>query len=142
MLFIPFFNDQLRIAKKVMNDGYGLILKFDDLTKETFTFAIEEITSNPDYKAQAEAASTLFKDNSENPMNEAMFWIEHVIRTGGAKYLKSSSVDLCWSQYMMIDVGLFYFAIFAVSFLTWVMIIKLCINRYRSKEQKAKFKYY
>lgn len=142
MLVIPFFNDQQRLGAKAQKDGYGLVLQFDHLTKETLIASINELTTDPNFKVQVEAASALFKDNAVSPMNEAMFWVEHAIRTKGAKHLKSTSVDLCWCKYLLLDVISFYFGIFALSFLSWVLIIKLCIKRYRAKEHKGKFKYY
>lgn len=142
MLFIPFFNDQQKLGAKAQTDGYALVLQFDDLTKETFSLAINQLTTDPNFKTQAVAASTLFKDNPVAPMDEAMFWVEHVIRTNGAKYLRSTSIDLCWCKYLLLDVFAFYLAIFAITFLSWVMIIKICIQRYRAKEHKGKFKYY
>ena len=142
MLFIPFFNDQRRIAAKAQKNGNGLMLEFDDLTKETFSAAINEITSNPKFKENAVIASTLVNDNLAQPMYESIYWIEYVINHNGAKHLRSPSTNLSLIKYLMIDVALFYFSIFTVSFLFWVFIIKLCVKRHRAKEQKGKFKYY
>lgn len=142
MLFIPFFNDQQRTAARVQKIGSGLVLQFDDLTKETFSAAINEITSNPKFKQQAVVASLILNDNLAQPMFEAVYWIEYAIKHNGAKHLRSSSVNLSLCKYLMVDVALFYFLIFAVSFLFWVLVIKLCIKRYRAKEHKGKFKYY
>lgn len=142
MLFIPFFNSQKRTAALAVKDGYGLVLPFDDLTKETFTASINELTTNQNYKVQALRVSSLFRDVPMKPMDLAMYWIQYVIKTGGAKHLKARSVNFCWCKYMMTDVALVYLIIFVVSFLSWVLIIKLCIQRYRAKEHKGKFKYY
>lgn len=142
MLVIPFFNDQQRIGQQAQTRGHGLVLQFDDLTKETFTAAVNQITDNPEFMKQAKIAQALFTDNLVSPMQQAMFWIEFTIRHRGAQHLKSSSVDLGWFKYLLLDVAAFYLALFILSFLFWVAVIKLTIQRYRNKEHKGKFKYY
>lgn len=142
MIFIPFFNSQQRLAAKVQEDGYGLVLQFDDLTKETLTGAIDSITSNPEFKKNAVAASIRLNDNLAYPIYESIYWIEYAIRHNGAKHLKSPTAGMSIVKYLMVDVAFFYFSLLLISFLFWVLIIKLCIKRYRAKEQKGKFKYY
>lgn len=142
MLFIPFFNSQQRAAAIAKKEGYGLVLQFDDLTIESFVGNINELTTNPSYKQQALKASDLFRDVPIKPMELAMYWIEYVIKHDGAKHLKARSVNFGWFKYTMTDVAFIYIAIFATSFLLSVLIIKLCIQRYRAKEHKGKFKYY
>lgn len=41
------------------------------------------------------------------PLDQAIYWIEYVIRNGGAEYLKSQSVGLNNAQYFLFDVVLF-----------------------------------
>lgn len=142
MLFIPFLNSQQRIASKFEKFGNSLVLQFDDLTKETFSAAINEITTEEKYKKRGLAASILLNDNLAQPMFEALYWMEYSIKHNGASHLRSPAVSHSLSKYLLLDVALFFFGIFTVSFLFWVLIIKLCLKRYRAKEQKGKFKYY
>lgn len=142
MLIIPFFNEEQKAATLAEKAGYGLSLQFVELTKETFSWKIEEMVTDQTYKAKAVAASVLFRDNPIHPMQKAMFWIEHAVRSNGAQHLRSTSVNLSWFKYAMVDVFLFYFVLFVAFFWFWAKIIKFCIKRYRSKEQKGKFKYY
>lgn len=97
---------------------------------------------NMNFKQQAIEASRKFNDNPVRPMNEAVYWIEYVVRHKKAEHLKSSSANFSLSKYLNYDVGLFFFITFAVSFLFWVYVIKFAIQRYQAREQKGKFKYY
>jgi UDP-glucoronosyl and UDP-glucosyl transferase len=142
ILFVPFLNNQVKVAEQVRKNGHGLIVNFDDLTKETFTKAILELTMNTAFKEQAAGASHLFTDNSVKPMEEAMFRMEYVVRNNGAKHLKSPSVNFSLSKYLNYDVGIFFFALFTASFLFWVYVIKIAIQKYQGREQRGKFKYY
>lgn len=141
-IIIPFFNSHQQIGEKVRKNGHGLVLKFDDLTKETFSAAIYDVTMNISFKEQALTAARLFNDVPIKPMATAIYWLEYVIRHKGAKHLKSTSVNYNLSKYLNYDVCIFYFALFLGSFLFWVFAIKLAIQRYQGREQKGKFKYY
>lgn len=142
MLFIPLLNEHHRLAAHAQKNGNGLVLPFDDLTKETFVEKINQLTTDASYLKQAAAISKIYTDNPITPMDEAIYWMEYAIRTNGAKHLKSSSAYLpCW-KYNNIDVVLFFFAIIVGSISFWALVIKLCIQRYKAKEHKGKFKYY
>ncbi|XP_058818746.1 UDP-glycosyltransferase UGT5-like [Topomyia yanbarensis] len=108
MLFIPFYGDQHRNALKAERSGYALSLSFADVNVITLGSRINELLTNPAFARSAKKASELFRDNLVPPMDEAMYWIEYVIRHKGAKHLKSISVDLNWMQYLMLDVVAFF----------------------------------
>ncbi|XP_053692178.1 UDP-glycosyltransferase UGT5-like [Sabethes cyaneus] len=108
MLFIPFYGDQHQNALKAERSGYALSLNFADVNVITLGSRINELLTDPTYKRLAKKASQLFRDNLVPPMDEAMYWIEYVIRHKGAKHLKSVSVDLNWVQYHMLDVVTFF----------------------------------
>lgn len=46
------------------------------------------------------------------PLDRAVYWIEYVIRNGGAKHLIGDSVELNDSQYFLIDVMLVLLILF------------------------------
>lgn len=141
VLVIPFMADQKRAGYEAEMKGHGLVLEFDDLTKTTFTDAINRLTTDFKFKQNAAKASHLFRDNMVNPMHKAMFAIDYAIRHRGAKHLKSKSVDMTWCKFLMFDVAFLYFSIFLAGFLSLVFSIKLCIGRCRVREQRGKFKY-
>lgn len=53
---------------------------------------------------KAKQTSAIFKDNIVHPMEEAMFWIEHVAKFKGAKHLKSHAANMSWFTYLLLDV--------------------------------------
>jgi len=52
--------------------------------------------------AAARAAATVFRSRPLDPRQRAAWWLEHVLRHGGA-HLHSRALDLPWYQYLMID---------------------------------------
>ncbi|XP_050072375.1 uncharacterized protein LOC126560460 [Anopheles maculipalpis] len=113
MLYIPFYGDQHRNALKAEQAGYALTLNFPEVNVITLGSRINELLTNPTFMKQAKRASELFRDNVVPPMQEAMHWIEYVIRHKGAKHLKTKAIELSWTQYLMLDV----FGLFTVGFL-------------------------
>lgn len=90
---IPFFGDQFRNAKRDQLNGYAKHMDFNEINTETLVNAIREMTTNKSYLNKARDISAVFKDNVVHPMNETMFWIEHVAKFRGAKHLKSYAVE-------------------------------------------------
>ncbi|XP_046482543.1 UDP-glucosyltransferase 2-like isoform X1 [Neodiprion pinetum] len=107
---IPFFFDQSSNVMGYVQRGFGVYLSYKDISKVSFSKALREVLSNPKYQSNAARYSRLFRDRPLSPMDEAIFWVEYVIRNGGEP-LRSSGQHLNWFQYYLIDVGLFLLAI-------------------------------
>lgn len=88
MLLIPFFGDQNRNAHRITAAGYGKLLTLAEITKDSLSAALAEMISNDSFLAKAKQTSAIFKDNLVHPMDEAMFWIEHVSKFKGAEYFQ------------------------------------------------------
>ncbi|EDW15705.2 uncharacterized protein Dmoj_GI10119 [Drosophila mojavensis] len=101
---IPIFGDQFVNMARAEQLGYGVTVAFDKLTAETFHNAINQILSDPRYAQQMREMSARFKDQHETPLERAVYWVEHVTRQKGAKYLRSASQDLNFIQYHNLDV--------------------------------------
>lgn len=104
ILAIPIFADQFRNAHRVMAAGSGHFLHLDQITIESLTKVITEMTTNETYRQRADYISNTFTENRVHIMDEAMFWIEHVAKFKGATHLKSHAVHLPWFTYLMLDI--------------------------------------
>lgn len=123
MLFMPVYGDQFRNAVKTVEKGYALVLQIEDMTKQTLTETIEAIVYNEQYRERAKEISNNFNDNLVHPMDEAMYWIEYVIRHKGAPHLKSAAVDMPFYVYYSLDV---FAALIAVPIVVLVVLLKIC----------------
>lgn len=134
MLLIPFFGDQFRNAHRITLAGYGKFLQHREITKESFSMTLNELLSDESYLNKAKQSSAVFKDNVVNPMDEAMFWIEHVAKFKGAPHLKSHAVHLSWFTYLLMDVFLFNLLI-GVGV---VVVLRILIKRLFGKKKAVK----
>ena len=61
--------------------------------------------------------SDLSKDTVLTPVEQAIWWVEYVIRHNGARHLRPASLDLHWMQYYLVDVAAFFvFVVCALAF--------------------------
>nr|CAD7260617.1 unnamed protein product [Timema shepardi] len=104
ILGVPFFADQYTNINKAKDHGFGEKVDFATLTTEILLAKIQKILQNLSYKQSAERISQLYKDQPETPLQRAIFWTEYVLRNNGANHLRSSSADMPWYQYLLLDV--------------------------------------
>ncbi|KAF5306218.1 hypothetical protein FQR65_LT18599 [Abscondita terminalis] len=101
---IPIFGDQKLNIANVVQDGYGLMVSYFELTEETLGSAIEEILNNPKYLNKVKEKNRIMHDEPMKPLDKAVFWVEYVLRHNGAPHLKTSALSLNWYQYLLLDV--------------------------------------
>lgn len=139
LLLIPFFNDQHRNSHRVVKAGYGKFLSYSEINNSTLSNAVNEIISNDSFMKRAKQISAIFRDNLVPPMDEAMYWIEHVAKFKGAEHLRSHAVHLSWYSYLLLDIIIVnLIGIFVILFAIYYLIRKLIFHsniEYRSKKQ-------
>ncbi|KAF5289139.1 hypothetical protein FQR65_LT02029 [Abscondita terminalis] len=128
ILGIPIFVDQaLNIARAEVR-GYGKLIFYDDVNEDVLETSIHEILHNPRYKENAMKQSFILKDQIIPPLENAIFWIEYVIRHNGAPHLKSAALKLTWYQYYLLDVIGFALIILILVLLVLKFVFKLIWN--------------
>lgn len=83
-------------------------------------------------------------DRPSNPMSTAMYWIEYVLRHGGAPHLRNAALHLQWYEYFYLDIFLYttltlFIVYYLISILgkTVIILIKPQIScKKHSQKQK------
>ncbi|VEN57582.1 unnamed protein product [Callosobruchus maculatus] len=122
ILATPILGDQATNAQGAKDNGYGLILPYPEITEHKLNGMLDEIISNPKYRENVKKRSKIMHDRQIPPLQEAVYWVEYVLRHNGAEHLRMWYVHMPWYQYYMVDVIL---AIFAVIFLALYAVKKL-----------------
>lgn len=103
---IPIYGDQYFNVAQAVRNGFAVKVDFHNISEESISTAITEILTNPTFEENAQKLSQLFKDNAIDPLENAIYNIEYVLRTKGARHLRSAAVDLSiWTQ-NLVDVSL------------------------------------
>ncbi|XP_016949807.1 UDP-glucosyltransferase 2 [Drosophila biarmipes] len=135
---IPFFGDQFMNMARAEQSGYGITVKYAELTAPLFRSAIDRITSDPSYLERVKVMSHQFRDQKETPLERAVYWVEHVTRQKGAKYLRSACQDLNFIQYFNLDVLAAFFSALGLVLILAILLIRFVVNKVRSSLSKAK----
>lgn len=140
MVAIPFFGDQPKNVVDAVNEKYAVSVDLKDLSEETLTKALEEVLTNPMYKQNIDIKGSLLDAQPVNPMDVAVYWVDHVIKHKGADHLKPSSLKLNMFQQLLLDVIAFIaFVLLALIFVIY-FLIKLTCKLCRRKKHGDKLK--
>ncbi|XP_030580142.1 UDP-glucuronosyltransferase 2A2-like isoform X2 [Archocentrus centrarchus] len=89
---IPFFFDQYDNLLRLKDRGGAKILTLTTVDKDNnFLKAIQEVVNEPSYRKNMQRLSKLHRDKPITPLDNALFWIEFVMRHKGAAHLKATS---------------------------------------------------
>uniref|UniRef100_A0A182M8S5 UDP-glucuronosyltransferase n=1 Tax=Anopheles culicifacies TaxID=139723 RepID=A0A182M8S5_9DIPT len=119
---IPVFGDQYLNMAKAERTGYGLLVPYKEISEQRLAHAINQVLADEKYKTVAKSISARYRDQPQEPLDLAVYWVEYVIRHRGAKHLKSAGQELGFLQYHGIDV---IATIIGVPVLFFYLIFKL-----------------
>lgn len=90
------------------------------------------------YKQNAMRIANIAKDEMVPAMDQAVWWVEYVMRHNGAKHLRVASLDLSWYQLAMIDVYGFLLLVLAGFIFSIYFIIKSIIGARTGSSKNGK----
>ncbi|KAG7218998.1 hypothetical protein INR49_005898, partial [Caranx melampygus] len=102
---VPLFGDQPDNLASLSRSGAAIVLNFNQMTANELTEALHAVINQPGYRSRVQHLSALHRDRPVTPLNTAVFWVEYVMRHGGAQHLRLASHDLNWFQYHSMDVA-------------------------------------
>ncbi|XP_023298638.2 UDP-glucosyltransferase 2 [Lucilia cuprina] len=121
MLGIPFFGDQKVNVDKMVNKGFGLKLDLRNITYENMVVNIKQILDCAKYVNNIRIFSELYHDRPISNEQNAVYWLEYVLRYKGAEHLKSPVLQLNFFQYYLLDV----YSLILVGFIIIVSILNI-----------------
>ncbi|XP_064112822.1 UDP-glycosyltransferase UGT5-like isoform X2 [Macrobrachium nipponense] len=128
MVTLPLFGDQPINGARVIANGWGLSLNYEDLSVELIISSLEEVTNNATYVENVVKTSRLYKDQLTSPVERAVFWTEYVIRHRGALKLRSPAASLSWVQLLLLDVLALFLLVIILSLIVLHWIFKTVVR--------------
>ncbi|RLU27577.1 hypothetical protein DMN91_001381 [Ooceraea biroi] len=104
VISFPVYCDQMLNIKRLQSYGTGKMLQLTEVSGKTLKETIFEIITNSSYKENMRKLRYLLQDLPYNPMDNAIWWVEHVIRHKGAPHLRNKSRDMPWYQVELLDI--------------------------------------
>lgn len=134
VISFPIYGDQFQNTKVFEYFKAGKTLSYVDTNEDEFREAILEVITNSSYKNNMLKMRDLLQDLPYDLLQNAVWWIEHVIRHKGASHLRNKSRDMFWYQVLMLDI--LAIVIGAIILLTLVIVVVIAmIKRYLFNKQ-------
>ncbi|XP_041035502.1 UDP-glucuronosyltransferase 2A1-like [Carcharodon carcharias] len=105
VLGLPLIFDQFDNLVRLESRGAAKVLDPTRLDAGQLLEGLHEVLGQPSYRRGMQRLSGLHRDQPQTPMERAVFWIEFVLRHGGAAHLRAASADLPWYAYHSLDVA-------------------------------------
>ncbi|XP_016084743.1 UDP-glucuronosyltransferase 2A1-like isoform X3 [Sinocyclocheilus grahami] len=135
MVGLPLFADQPDNLMHMKTKGAAVVLDINKMQSEDLVDALKTVLNNPSYKESIMRLSRIHHDQPMKPLDQAVYWIEFVMRNKGAKHLRVQAHDLSWYQYHCLDVVAFLLSIVA---LITFLVIKTCCFLFRKCFRKTR----
>ncbi|XP_028322352.1 UDP-glucuronosyltransferase 2C1-like isoform X1 [Gouania willdenowi] len=137
VLGIPLFFDQFDNLLRLQERGAGKILPLVDVNSHTIEQGLKELLHQDSYRQKIKQMSSLHRDQPMAPMDQAVFWVEYVMRHKGAPHLRTEAYKLPWYSYYCLDVVAFLLTVALLLIFTFVALLwRLCCRTKRTKKNK------
>ncbi|EFA05873.2 UDP-glucuronosyltransferase 2B31-like Protein [Tribolium castaneum] len=137
MICVPFIVDQHINTRIIVNKNLGIHLDFKKITAGYVLQLLREVLDNPKYTENMKKISNIFRDRLETPLERGVFWVEYVLRHGGAQFLTTPARDFSYFKACSLDVIAFLFAIATVIVIIvckmFALIMKACSSKKKIK---------
>ncbi|XP_067012645.2 UDP-glycosyltransferase UGT5 [Anabrus simplex] len=126
MIGIPVFGDQRANVRNIVSIGMAVHLEYNTINKQSVLRTVNEVLENPSYRETAKKISQAYKDRPVKPMDEAVFWVEYVIRHRGADLMRTAANELNLFQYLLLDViSVALLGVFLIILVVYLALSKL-----------------
>ncbi|KAM9854799.1 UDP-glucuronosyltransferase 2C1-like [Aulostomus maculatus] len=125
MVGLPLFFDQPDNLSRIKAKRGAVIVDIALLDRHIFVDALKTVLHNSFYRENMQTLSRLHRDQPVKPLDQAVFWIEYVIRHKGASHLKAQSTKMSWFVYNSTDV--------IATLLTAVLLISRELDKWLKK---------
>nr|XP_026497758.1 UDP-glucuronosyltransferase 2B20-like [Vanessa tameamea] len=124
---IPMLGDQWYNVEKFVHHKIGLQLDITTLTEKEFKDAITTVIEDKSYKNNIIRLRTLMREFPVKPLDNAIWWIEHVLKYGG-EHLQSPAVRMSWTEYYEINLVLIVLAILVVILVLLSYVLRFVLS--------------
>ena len=133
----PIFADQHYNAERMRSKWLAETVDIKTVSTDDLRDTILKVATTKSYKDAISKASELFRIEFSIPVERAAFWLDHVMKYGGA-HMRSAGQDIHLYQFLGVDIFLCYFAVvFIVFSLVVSCIYKILKFAFCRRKQKT-----
>ncbi|XP_030383538.1 UDP-glucuronosyltransferase 2B17-like [Scaptodrosophila lebanonensis] len=105
ILGTPIYGDQFLNIASLVERGMAVNVNYNDISEKAIYEALKEILQKK-YQTAAKVVAFSFNERSQTPLETALWWVEHVANTKGARLTQPSAVRMSSFVYNSLDVYL------------------------------------
>lgn len=135
VLGIPLFFDQFDNLLRLQERGAAKIIELADVSGRSFEQGINEVLHQESYRQNIQRLSRLHRDQPIAPMDQAIFWVEYVMRHKGAPHLRTEAYKMPWYSYYCLDVLLVLVSAATLLLLSTLAMFRFLCCRGRRKDK-------
>lgn len=137
VLGVPLFFDQYDNLLRLQERGAGKIIQLSEINSHNFEKSLTEVLHEDGYRQNMQRLSRLHRDQPITPMDQAVFWVEYVMRHKGAPHLRTEAYKMPWYSYYCVDVLLLLLTAVSLLMLSTYGIFRfLCCRSKRKSKTK------
>ena len=133
VLGIPLFFDQYDNLLRLQERGAGKIIELGNVNGHSFEQGLKEVLHQDRYRQNMQRLSRLHRDQPMAPMDQAIFWVEYVMRHKGAAHLRTDAYNMPWYSYYCLDVLLLLLTAVTILLLSTLAVFRFLCCRSRRK---------
>ncbi|XP_042559876.1 UDP-glucuronosyltransferase 2A1-like [Clupea harengus] len=134
---LPLVFDQPDNLSRMERRGTAKVVDIAILDRAVFVEALRAVLYEPSYRENMQRLSRIHHDQPMKPLDRAIFWIEYVMRNGGAPHLRTQSFRMSWMAYHSIDVILTLLMALLLLLFIMFLAIKKCYSVLFKKKVKC-----
>uniref|UniRef100_A0A1I8PEC4 UDP-glucuronosyltransferase n=1 Tax=Stomoxys calcitrans TaxID=35570 RepID=A0A1I8PEC4_STOCA len=111
---MPLFADQFLNMNEVVVNGYGLMLEHGEALNDVIIYAtVNEVLENKTYSRNVKQFSKLYRDRPLSIKDNAVYWLEYLIRYKGALHMQSPLKTMSFVEannldlYLLLSIALY-----------------------------------
>lgn len=122
---VPIYGDQSLNIAALVQRGMAVQLAFQQLDEESVYRALTKALE-PSFKLRAKEVASAYNSRIQDPLDTAIWWVEHVAETRGAPLTQPRAVYLSRFVYHSLDVYLVVALVLLLPVLALVGLMRLC----------------
>ncbi|XP_012258373.2 UDP-glycosyltransferase UGT5-like isoform X2 [Athalia rosae] len=135
---IPLFGDQKLNINLARAKGFAEKLDFSTMTEDDIYNTISKVANDPKYIRNIQKVSAYWKDEMNHPLDQAIHWVEYVMKHDGANHLKAAVTEQNFVQYFLLDVIFIIIATLAMIIFAMHQALRLMCKRSKPNAKSKK----
>ncbi|XP_050683734.1 UDP-glucosyltransferase 2-like isoform X3 [Leptidea sinapis] len=137
LIGIPMLFDQGFNVEHYVRHNIGVRLDFKTMTADQLIQTVVNVMDNNTYRSNISKLKKVMMEESITSLDKSVWWIEYVLRHGGAKHLRGPAANMSWTDYyemeLLLLILLFIMSlIYLIFYLVKVFVFLVCVRMLKS----------